>query len=111
MIALHNSFNRDILKRHFLYNTKCWLCGRNHADCFHHAVGRGNGDSKCESSILNAVPLNNHICHLPVHGKLRIKENTSILLQKTIRYLLAEGYKFDENAELFLMKYKEYYDM
>lgn len=89
---------------------RCWYCGMSHADCFHHAVGRGNGDSECESSILNAIPLNNHLHHLPIHGMLCTKENTAILLRKTMRYLLSQGYDFDEKAKLFIIKYREYYD-
>lgn len=82
-----------------------------HADCFHHAVGRGSGNGECESSILNAVPLNNFICHLPIHGQLRTRENTAIFLQKTMRFLLSRQFIFDEKDKDFIMKYKEYYEI
>lgn len=105
-----NSFNREELNRWFGDNYECWYCGKNHWNCFHHAVGRGNGDSKCESSILNAIPLNNFNCHLRIHGELRLDENVKIMLQKTMRYLLSRGYEFNEADKEFIMKYKTYYD-
>jgi len=106
----HNSFDGIELIRWFGDNYECWLCGRNHNNCFHHIVGRSNGDSKCESSILNAAPLNNFQCHLRIHGELRIEENMKKLLQKTIRYLLKREYEFFKIDEEFILKYKKFYD-
>lgn len=74
-------------------------------------MGRGGGITKAESSILNAAPVNNFICHLQIHGKLMLKENQKRLLQKTMRWLLKQGYKFNEVDILFIEKYKEYYDL
>lgn len=108
--GMHNNFDLVELKRYFLYNFTCWWCNQSHADCFHHAVGRGNGDSKCESSVLNAIPLNNFQCHLPVHGKLRKDENVKILLQKNMRYLLKQGFEFKEKDKEFVGKYYKYYE-
>jgi len=108
---MHNGFDAVELKRWFLWNYECWWCGQNHWDCFHHIVGRGNGNSVCESSILNAAPLNNFKCHLRIHGQITNEENISGLLQKTMRYLLKQGYQFNEKDKEFIIKYKNYYDI
>lgn len=108
---MHNDFNKTELQRWFLDNYECWFCGMNHWDCFHHAVGRGNGDSKCEASILNAVPLNNFQCHLRIHGELRNEDNVKIMLQKTMKWLLKQGYEFNQIDIDFITKYKKYYEV
>ena len=108
--GLRNPFKRDELDKWFYDNYECWICGRNHWDCFHHGVGRGYGDSKCESSILNAVPANNFECHLRVHGELRKEENITKLLKKTIRFLLNKGYEFSDLDVEFYNKYKKHYE-
>ena len=107
--GLSNGFNKEELNRWFGDNYECWVCGMNHWNCFHHAVGRGAGGSKCERSILNAVPLNNFNCHLNIHGKLRKDEHVIIFLQKTMRYLLSKGYVFNEIDKQFIEKYEKYY--
>ena len=105
-----NEFNREELTRWFLDNYECAYCKQNHWDCFHHCVGRGAGGSKCERSILNAIPINNHICHLPNHGKLRAEFWTIKLLQWNMRNLLSRGYIFNDLDKEFIIKYKKYYD-
>ena len=107
---MRNNFDKTELNRWFIDNYECWRCGMNHWNCFHHGVGRGAGDSICERSILNAVPINNFECHLPQHGQLRKDENVKILLQKTMRYLLSKGYVFNDIDEEFVVKYKKHYD-
>ncbi len=107
---MRNSFNQEELVRWFGDNYECWVCGMNHWNCFHHAVGRGAGDSKCESSILNAVPLNNFDCHLPIHGELRKDENVGKLLKKTLKFLLGNGYELNDKDKEFIEKYKKYYN-
>ena len=107
--GLHNSFDPVHLQRWFLDNHECWACGQNHIDANHHIVGRGNGDSECESSILNCAPLNNFQCHLRIHGELRLDANVRLLLQKTIKYLLSKGYEFNSKDEAFIMKYRHFY--
>ncbi len=109
-MKLSNDFNKQQLNIWFNYNYECWHCGKNHWNCFHHVQGRGNTDSKAESSILNAAPLNNFECHLPIHGELRTEENQKILMQKTMRYLLKQGYEFNEIDKEFILKYKKYYE-
>ena len=106
---MKNNFNRDELKKWFLYNFTCWICGQNHAEVFHHIMGRGAGDSKCEKSILNACPVNNQQCHLRIHGLLRTEEYQKILLQKTMRYLLKQKYVFNDIDKEFIEKYKKFY--
>jgi len=108
--GMRNPFKRIELERWFGDNYECWHCGKNHWNCFHHAVGRGSGDSKCERSILNAVPLNNFECHLAIHGALTLDKNVRIMLQKTMRYLLKCGYEFNEIDKEFIIKYKKYYE-
>lgn len=108
-MQLHNDFSKEDL-RWFDSNWECWVCGQNHINCFHHIMGRGYGDSKCESSILNASPMNNFNCHLPNHAELRKEENQKVLLQKTIKYLIRIGYKFSDKDNEFIIKYKKFYD-
>lgn len=108
---MHNNFSQEELIRWFIDNYECWNCGQNHMNCFHHIKGRGNGDSICESSILNAAPLNNFECHLKIHGELTGNvENVKALLAKTMRWLLKQGYQFNEVDTAFILKYKELYE-
>ena len=107
----HNNFDKLEIDKWFGYNYECWVCGKNHWNCFHHIVGRGKGDSKCERSILNACPVNNFQCHLPIHGTLKSEENQAILLQKTLRYLIKQGYKFNDLDNEFIIEYKKFYDV
>ena len=109
-MKLQNNFKKDELKRWFMDNWECWWCKQNHIDCFHHIVGRGFKGSKCESSILNACPINNFDCHLSQHGKLRTDKYVKILLQKTMRYLLKQGYKLKEIDIEFYKRYEKYYN-
>ena len=106
---MKNSFNDEELQRWFADNYECWKCEMNHWNCFHHIMGRDEGRTKAESSILNAAPLNNFECHLQVHGKLMTEENQKLLLHKTMRYLLKQGYEFNEIDKLFIEKYKHMY--
>lgn len=107
MSTLKNDFDRDELNRWWSHQNICWWCDQWHADCFHHIVGRLGSETR---SILNAAPLSNHYCHLPIHGRLRKKEHIKRLLQRTLRYLLSQGYKLDpERDGPFLKKYERYY--
>lgn len=106
-----NSFNKVELERWFGYNYQCWMCGKNRQDAFHHIVGRGNISSRAESSILNAAPVHNFSCHINIHGELRREENQKELLQKTMRYLLAQGYEFNNIDKLFIEKYIHFYEL
>ena len=62
-MAMRNNFSPQT-RELFTYNYACWKCGRNTWDALHHIVGRGLGDSKFESSPLNAAPVSNNLCHL-----------------------------------------------
>jgi len=83
---------------------KCWWCGRNHANCGHHIFGRGHAEG-CEKSAFNFAPLNNHMCHLPNHGRLTTDEGRKELLQKTIDYLSSINYTLKDIDNAFLEKY------
>ena len=89
---------------------RCWYCGMNTADSLHHIVGRGQGDSIAESSILNAAPLCNHKCHLAHHGKFRTDEWVQEFLHLTYYYLLSINYTFEENDHEFMKKYERFYN-
>lgn len=93
----------------FAENYVCWNCGQNHVNCLHHIVGRGGPKADCEGSIYNAAPMNNEICHLPIHGML-MKDFTKMkLLVKTKQFLESIGYKNTTKDYLFLEKYKKLY--
>jgi hypothetical protein len=81
----------------------------NTPDALHHILGRGNGDSKVEGSVLNAAPLCNQKCHLPNHGLLRTEEWVSKLLKQTYEFLQSVEYEFTELDNQFMDKYTEYY--
>lgn len=102
---MRNDFNQDEIARWFSHhNHECWWCGKSHANCFHHILGRET------NHILSAAPLNNFACHINIHGILRKKENQKILLKKTLRYLLSQGYELSaERDGEFLQKYGEFY--
>lgn len=87
----------------------CWMCGLNHIDCLHHIVGRGNKNSMVESSVLNAAPLNNQICHIAQHSLLKKEEYIKKLLKQTKKYLENYGYKLNRNDHAFMLKYARYY--
>ncbi len=105
----HNSFDRDLLTYYFEDCWECWYCKQNTNDCFHHIMGRGAGDSKVESSILNSAPMCNHKCHLPNHGEIRA--NSGKYLIKTIKYLVVKDYKFIKKDIEFYNKYIKYYEI
>lgn len=107
---MKNGFNSEELNRWFAYNYSCWYCHRNHWDCFHHIMGRNEGRGRAESSILNAAPLNNFECHLRIHGQLMKENQQKKFLHKTMRYLLKQGYEFNEVDKEFIIKYKHLYE-
>ena len=109
MAGSTNSFDEQRLRKWFDGNFECWVCGKNHWNCFHHIVGRGVKENDAESSILNAAPVNNKRCHINVHGQLEKEENVKKLLAKTMKYLLDKGYEFNETDKRFISKYKKYY--
>ena len=85
---------------------KCWECGQNHSNCGHHIFGRGKVEG-CEKSPLNYAPLNNHYCHLPIHGRLSTAEGKKMLLEKTIQFLSDIKYTLTDQDNEFLDKYGE----
>lgn len=103
---MSNNFNPTEIKKWFVFNKACWWCGKPHWDAFHHIDGRVG---KYKNSILNAAPVNNHECHINIHGKLRRKENKKKLLHMTITYLLNQGYEFNETDTQFILKHRNYY--
>lgn len=102
-----NNFDFDELARWFIYNYTCWWCGLNHADCFHHILGRGN--ELC-SSLLNAAPVSNFVCHLPVHGELKKEVNQIKLLRKTYGWLMDQGYELNDIDKSFIERNQRLYE-
>ncbi|MCR4307138.1 MAG: hypothetical protein NUV80_01100 [Candidatus Berkelbacteria bacterium] len=100
---MRNDFNKEEVQRWFGGMFTCWWCGKNHADAIHHVLGRET------NNLLSAAPVGNWECHLYIHSILKRPENKAKLLQKTMRYLLAQGYELNEKDGEFIMKYKEFY--
>ncbi len=100
---MKNGFDMILLNKYFMYNFSCWVCEKNTWNCFHHILGRSS------NSILNAAPLCNDSCHINIHGILKKRENVVVLLGKTIKYLLENGYELNENDKVFIEKNKDYY--
>lgn len=88
---------------------KCWNCEKNHANCGHHIMGRGH-DEGCEKSPFNYAPLENHECHLPIHGRLSTEDSRKKLLEKTASFLISSGYTITDLDREFVQKYKKYYN-
>lgn len=103
-----NNFDRDELKQWFCFNQKCFYCGEYGFDAFHHIFGRGAEGS---NSILNACPIHNENCHL---YNLQLNRNNikKELLEKTLKYLLNQGYllkDLKERDKIFLSKHIKFY--
>lgn len=70
----------------------CLHCGQNHADSLHHNFGRGGPNRqhrRASNSILNSVPLNNELCHISQHSKVknnkRLLKKVFEIVQKAVR--------------------------
>src|SRR3990167_4297702 len=101
---MRNDFNKVETSRWFGSCYTCWWCGMSYANALHHILGRET------NSILSAAPLGNWDCHIFIHSILKKPENKAKLLQKTMRYLLGQGYELGEKDGEFIKKYKRFYD-
>lgn len=109
-----NNFDSILVEKYFGDNYVCWWCEIsktdkkkwNRSDCLHHILGRRG---EYNNSILNAAPVNNFLCHINIHPILKKRENIEKLLQKTVQYLLENGYKFNDTDKMFLAENREYY--
>ncbi len=99
---MRNSFTEESRELFFWTNT-CWWCGRSHANCLHHILGR------VSSSPLNAAPINNFECHIG-NGKLNLFDTEKDLLNKTLKFLLESDYTLTKEDNFFKEKYKKYYN-
>jgi hypothetical protein len=102
-MKLKNNFTEESI-RLFSNNQTCWFCGENHANCFHHILGR------VSKSPLNIAPLNNFQCHIS-NGLINTDKWKKILLQKTLKYLLSNNYRLTEEDLMFIKKFKYYYEI
>jgi hypothetical protein len=53
--------------------------------------------------------MNNFNCHLDIGPVLAKRVNIEKLLQKTVTYLLEQGFEFSDDDKMFLAKNREYY--
>ena len=97
-----NSFSKED-RELFVWNNECWLCGKNHADCLHHILGRTS------NSPLNAAPLSNFKCHIGKEDVIDSVESKKKFLQKTYYYLKKEGYELNQKDKNFIKKNKKLY--
>ena len=100
-MKLKNPFSEET-KELFIWNTKCFYCGKNHANCFHHTLGR------VSNSPLNCCPISNFNCHIG-NSQLTHFETIKRLLHQTLTYLLQNGYQLTKEDREFMRKHKEYY--
>jgi len=89
----------------FLYNYQCWICGQNTWDALHHIFG---GEFEEADSPLNAAPICNMTCHIG-DGHHFTEEDKKMMCQKTLRFLLRNGYKLTKKDEKFILDHIEYY--
>jgi hypothetical protein len=90
---MSNSFKKEELQRYYNDVEKCLHCKKYKADCIHHCISRGKPFT---NSILNASPLCNHSCHLPIHGEHMKRENQEKFISMNIERLYNEGYKINQ---------------
>jgi hypothetical protein len=100
---MRNEFTQET-RNLFYYNYHCFYCGFNQWNALHHILGR------VSASPLNACPIHNIECHIG-NAKLTSFEMISILLKKTLVYLLEEGYILTEEDRKFKERYKQYYEL
>jgi len=100
-----NDFSQNT-KHLFDYNYACWETGRNDVSDYHHICGRGNKRQEIENSPLNCAPLNRKS-----HDKADIHshEKQCKYLNKTVNFLVSQGYELVEVDFKFLEKYKDEY--
>lgn len=96
-----NNFTEET-KKLFIWNTKCFFCSKEHANCFHHTLGR------VSNSPLNLCPINNFDCHIG-NGKLSHTATIKKLLHRTLEYLLRSDYQLTEEDREFMKEHEEYY--
>lgn len=101
-MRMNNAFSEET-RDLFFWNQICWECGKYHANCLHHILGR------VSDSPLNAAPLSNFECHIG-NGKLSTFDVRKKLLKMTLDYLLENGYVLTKKDKLFMKKYKNYYE-
>ena len=96
-----NDFDKEELARWFEQYDACFWCQLtkkdkkewNYGNAMHHILGR---DREFNSSLLNCCFINNELCHLPNHPKLKKRHNKILLLRKTLEYLMNKGYEFTQ---------------
>ncbi|KKM87399.1 hypothetical protein LCGC14_1269280 [marine sediment metagenome] len=92
---------------------ECLGCGQNHADALHHNFGRGGTNKryrKAFGSILNSVPLNNELCHLPSHSKIKRDEYFLEQVFRIVQKAVRKGeYRMVERDEEFYEIHSETY--
>lgn len=97
---MKNNFTEET-RAEFIFETTCWKCNRPNPE-LHHILGR------VSNSPLNAYPLCRkcHSCHI----KMISEDNKKKFLNETIRFLLANNYKFKMKDYLFYIKNEKYYE-
>lgn len=102
-MKLRNPFS-DYVRQLYLYNCyTCWECGGNGSGSggggieLHHIYGR------VSASALNSAPLC-HTCHSKVGHTY---EEHQRYLQKTIQFLLSQGYQLTDEDNAFLESVKK----
>lgn len=110
---MKNNFDKSVFF-FWMDNRECWVCGQEvvsdtskmfgeRVDALHHILGR------CSNSILNSAPIHNFSCHLD-NGNINKSKNVKNFLNKTLTYVISNGYKFKKKDRNFLEKYKELYN-
>jgi len=100
-MKLKNDFS-ERTKEFFIWNTKCFYCGKEHANCFHHVLGRTS------DSILNCCPIANFECHIGNPELFHFKTKKR-LLHQILKYLLQDDYRLTKKDKEFMKKHQEYY--
>jgi len=84
----------------------------NHADCWHHVMGRGyRREDTVYNSILNLCPVNNWNCHMGNnHSRVKNNENLLVAVFRFMKIAVEQGhYVWREKDAVFYKTYAEIY--
>ena len=89
----------DETKELFMFNYKCWKCGKNSWNCGHHIAYKEV--YSFSNSPFNYAPLHNEPCHIG-GGHQFTDEETINYLKKTYNFLRATSYSMTEKDSEFI---------
>lgn len=109
---MRHRFDEEILQQIWSHNRECLVCGKSHADCFHHIISDSSiryKDGTFNKSVLNACPINNFECHL-YNPELHKVETERRLLIRVLIEVIKSGYSLRDIDVEFIIAYQNIYE-